>query len=814
MPIPLPKSFQQSAITQVFTRRAWVFPLYPRASFVVILRRVITCVWLVAAVAAPIALAQETDAPLEEPARRITELRVEGNRRVEQAAVARALKQKVGEPFDVARTADDLRALWALKYFNDVQLLVQRTPEGVVYVIRLEEKPAVRAVTLSGNDELSKDDLKDTIDIKTNSILDLAAIKRNVKKVSDKYVEKGYFLAEVTSEVRPVEGSPEVDVVIVIKENAKVQVKDLHFLGVEKVPVAELKALMATKEGGYLSFLTSEGTYREELFQRDLQVIQGAYYDRGYINVRVDKPVVSLSPDKRNISITLRVEEGEAYRIGKLDFSGDLIVSKDEFKSRMTSKEGEIFNRSLLARDVQAITDVYYDSGFAYANPVPMTAVNADARTIDLTFDVSKGKQVTIERIDIVGNTKTRDKVIRRQLRVYEGELFSGTGMRRSKDKVTALGFFETVEVTHKPGRDDEHVMVVVEVKEKSTGTFQVGLGFSNIESFIFTAQVAQQNFLGWGQAASFSAQLSGLRQFFQLSFFDPYFLDTNFIFSIDAYRTQLDFFGFVRDAYGGTASLGYYVVADEMSFNLGYTREFVRVEPSRTSLLLADQFRSGNTSAARLGWLWDKRNNRLFPSQGWFMNVTAEFAPRALGGSYIFNRYTGNFRGYVPLPFGSVFKAQLQLGLVQQLEPASGLPASELYYLGGIFNVRGYPIRTISPTELAAATPDGPTQQINVGGDRQIFLQVELEFPILEKVGIRGVLFYDAGNAFARGVPFFEDRTYPTLPLGLFHSVGFGFRWFSPIGPLRFEWGFPLNRRLGIDLQFPQFEFTIGQSF
>lgn len=779
-----------------------------------ILRRAFTCLLLSVAVAAPSALAQEADAPIEEPAQKITELRVEGNRRVEQAAIARALKQKVGEPFDATRTADDLRALWALKYFNDVQLLVQRTPDGLVYVVRVEEKPAVRAVTLSGNDELSKDDLKDTIDIKTNSILDLAAIKRNVKKVSDKYVEKGYFLAEVTSQVRPVEGSPEVDVVIVIKENAKVQVKELNFLGVEKVPVAELKAVMATKEGGYLSFLTSEGTYREELFQRDLQVIQAAYYDRGFINVRVDKPVVSLSPDKRNISITLRIEEGEPYTIGKLDFSGDLIISKDEFKARMTSREGEIFNRSLLARDIQAITDVYYDSGFAYANPVPVTAVNADSKTIDLTFDVNKGKQVTIERIDVVGNTKTRDKVIRRQLRVYEGELFSGTGMRRSKEKVTALGFFETVEVTHKPGRDDEHVLVMVEVKEKSTGTFQVGLGFSNIESFIFTAQVAQQNFVGWGQSVSFSAQLSGLRQFFQASYFDPYFLDTNFIFSLDAYRTQLDFFGFVRDAYGGTASLGYYVIADEMSFNLGYTREFVRVEPSRSSLLLADQFRSGNTSAARLGWLWDKRNNRLFPSQGWFMNVTAEFAPRALGGSYIFNRYTGNFRGYVPLPLGIVFKAQLQLGIIQQLEPANGLPASELYYLGGIFTVRGYPIRTISPTELAAASPDGVTQQINVGGDRQIFLNVELEFPIFEKVGIRGVLFYDAGNAFARGVPFFQDRTYPNLPLGLFHAVGFGFRWFSPIGPLRFEWGFPLNRRQGIDLQVPQFEFTIGQSF
>jgi outer membrane protein insertion porin family len=291
-----------------------------------------------------------------------------------------------------------------------------------------------------------------------------------VKKIQEKYVEKGYFLAEVKNELKPVgtEGN-EVDLVFNINEHAKVMVKEIVFLGATKVPVEELKAVMATQEGGYLSFLTNQGTYREEMFQRDLQIIQMAYFDRGFINVRVDKPIVTLSPDKRNITITLRVEEGESYKVGKLDFSGDLLVGKDVLHKLMSSKEQTTFNRSLLARDIQAITDVYYDSGHAYANITPVTAVNAEQKIIDLTFDVQKGPKVYIERIDITGNTKTRDKVIRRQLRVYEGELFNGTGMRRSKEKVTALGFFETVEVTHKPGSDGEHVVVQIEIKEKST---------------------------------------------------------------------------------------------------------------------------------------------------------------------------------------------------------------------------------------------------------------------------------------------------------------------------------------------------------
>lgn len=770
------------------------------------------------------------DRPAREEADRITELRVEGNRRVEAAAIARALKQKVGDLFDPTRTSDDLRSLWALKYFNDVQLLVQRMPSGIAYVVRVSEKPAIHSVSLAGNDELSKDDFKDVIDIKAFTILDVAAIKRNEKKIQEKYVEKGFFLAEVKHELKPVgtDGN-EVELVFNINEHAKVMVKEIIFLGASKVPVDELKAVMATQEGGYLSFLTSQGTYREEMFQRDLQVIQMAYFDRGFINIRVDKPIVTLTPDKRNIIITLKLEEGESYKVGKLDFSGELLVSKEVLQRLMTSKEKTTFNRSLLAKDIQAITDVYYDSGHAYANITPVTAVNAEERIIDLTFDVQKGPKVYIERIDIVGNTKTRDKVIRRQLRVYEGELFNGTGMRRSKEKVTALGFFETVEVTHKPGSDGEHVVMQVEVKEKSTGTFQVGLGFSNVESFIFTAQIAQQNFLGWGQSVSASAQLSGLRSFFQLSYFDPYFLDTNFIFSIDAYRTQLDYFGFVRDAFGGTASLGYYVVADEMSLNLGYTYENVNVQAGSqaSGTPLAGQYRSGTTSAMRASWTWDKRNNRLFASSGWLSFASVETAPTFLNTApadkqYNFNRYTAYQRVYFPLPLGAVFKMNLQFGFVQEHFPGNAdrqLPISELYFLGGISTIRGYQLRTVAPSALVnlSGAPEGAISTQRVGGNKQVIFNAELEIPLLEKVGIRGVVFFDAGNAFGRGAGFFDvsdDAVLSTmnLPLGLLYSVGFGIRWFSPIGPLRFEWGIPLTPRPG-DIPI-QFEFTIGNSF
>jgi outer membrane protein insertion porin family len=765
--------------------------------------------------------APAADAPLS-PDREVQEgevvdIRVEGNRRVEAEAVRRALRTRVGTAFDEARTADDLRAVWALGYFTDVQLLVQRLPNGgVVYVVRVQERPSIRAVKLAGNEELSNDDLKEAIEVKALTILDLDVVRRTQKKIQEKYVDKGYFLAEVSHEIVPAEGG-QIDVVFNIDENSKVMVKDIVFLGAEKVPAPRLKDVMITKEGGYLSFLTGEGTYREEAFQRDLAVIQATYYDEGFINVRVDKPTVALSADKRYIYVTLKVTEGERFNIGTVDFSGDLVVPKEQLAKLMTSASGQHFSRSQLGQDIQALTDVYYDRGYAYANINPVTAVNAETKTVDLTFDVQQGPQVTIERIDVVGNTKTRDKVIRRELRVYEGELYNGTGVRRSKERVTALGFFETVEVTQRPGTREDSIILQVEVKEKATGTFQVGLGFSNVENFIFTAQVSQNNFLGWGQSVSASAQISGLRSLVQLSFFDPYFLDTKFLLSADFFRVDAQFTGFIRRSTGGSLSLGYQVLEDVL-VNGGYSQEHVSVEAAQTlgGVLLANRFLSGVTSSLRLSVTYDKRNNRLFPSKGFIHFGSVEYAPPflAIGSTpFLFTRYTAYSRLYFPLPLGAVFKTNATVGYIQQLDANRPLPISELYYVGGINSLRGYLLRSISPTLLAprSGSPDAPIDRLDVGGNKQLVLNLELEFPVFEKAGIRGVVFYDAGNAYGTNERFFQDKQ-DNVPLGLFHAVGFGFRWFSPVGPLRFEWGIPITPRP--EDQPILFEFTIGNFF
>jgi len=796
------------------------------------------------------------DTPAAPGSDTITEIRVEGNRRVEPAAVSRALKNKVGSPYDPGLTGADLQGLWALGYFADIQLLTQVLPQGgLAYIIRVIERPSIHEIKLEGNDELGKDDFKDDVDLKRFSILDMDAVRRNAKKIQAKYLEKGFFLAEVTYRVDPFipgstsstdtktpSGKPapppprnpnlgpistaaeQVDVIFVINEHAKVMVKTVSLIGAIKVPPDELKPLMLTKEGNYLSFITQDGTFREEAFQRDLAVIEAAYYDRGYLNVKVEKPSVSLSPDKKLIFIDIRIEEGDPFRVSKIDFAGDLLFPKEELFLQVYSRVGEYFSRQAIIHDDNALAEMYQDLGYAYSNWSPETAVDPATKTVAITFTVQKGKPQTVETISIVGNSKTRDRVIRRQMRIYEGELFRGSGMRVSKERITALGFFETVEINFKPGSDDSHVAVTVEVKEKATGSFQVGAGFSSVESFIFTAQVSQSNFLGWGNTASLSAQISGLRQLFTASIYEPYFLDTDFIFTLDLFRTQVDSYDFTRESAGGAVGWGYHLL-DDLTAAITYTLEYVSAIPGGSGInggLIptsgaipspANRFRSGRTSSTRLSLTYDKRDNRLYPTKGMILFGSVEVAPDWLGGNFNFARFQAYTRFYVPLPLGMIFKTQFTIGYIAELDPSNPLPISEQYLIGGINSLRGYALNSISPTLLIGtlARGDFVASQFTTGGNKEFIANFEVEFPIVPKAGIRGVVFFDAGNVFAVDANFFQDRQY-RLPLGLFLATGFGIRWFSPVGPLRFEWGIPLTPR-------PQdqgilFEFTIGNSF
>jgi outer membrane protein insertion porin family len=787
-------------------------------------------------------MAQRAPGEVEGEGKTVAYLRFVGNRKAEDDAIRLNMTTQTGQKLVGDQLREDLKAIWRMGYFEDVRVEETEEPNNKVgLTVVLREKPVIRKIYVAGNSEVGLDKINEVLDLKKETILDPAKVKRNVEKVRDLYVEKGYYLAEVGSDVKRVDEG-HVDVYLVADEHAKVDVRQVRFLGNKNVSDSELKGVMGTQEGGWLSFITSSGTYREDAFDRDLLLITAYYYDKGYINVKLGKPEIELSGDKQYLYITIPIDEGQIYKIGKIDFKGDLLEPKDNYYKKMSVKEGETFNRSRLGADITKLNDSYKDAGYAYVNVQPLTAIDADKRTVDITFDVQKGQPVYFGKIIIRGNTKTRDKVIRRELRVYEGDLYNQTKLDRSKKLVTALGYFEKVELSTKAQEGvADKIDVTIEVTERATGTFQIGAGFSSVENFIGQAQVSQNNLFGRGTTLQLQAQISSLRQLFTLRYLDPYFLDTKLTFAFSAYNSLLFFPAFNRTARGGDLTFGY-LLGDYVRVFGTYKLENVDVKQNSAGVnfgggsfasqtisqgTISNLFRSGWTSSIRLSINYDSRNDRMFPSKGMFHSLAFEFADPIIASESVYMRLTGFTRFYYPIWGPFIFRANLEAGWVTS-RSSQGVPIYERYLIGGINTIRGFQLFSLGPRVniLQSQEPSAFLSQFNIGGNLQLILNTEIEFPILSAVQIKGVVFFDAGNAYntelskycpsSRSVSNIPDvfnpcNAYPTFS-NLRYSVGFGFRWFSPIGPLRFEWGIPLNRQNGEDPIV--FEFTIGNFF
>jgi outer membrane protein insertion porin family len=730
---------------------------------------------------------------------------------------------------------EDVHAIWKMGYFDDIQIEVQEKPGGAVVVFVLREKPAIAKIYVQGNEEVALTKINEVLDIKKDQILDLSKLKKNVEKIKDLYVEKGFYMAEVNYELR--RNSPsEVDVWFRVRENAKVEVRRVNFVGNHAATDLELRDVISTREGSLLSIVTSAGTYREDVFQRDLLLIQAHYWDHGYVQVKVGNPLVELSPDKQSMYITISIDEGPQYKLGKVDITGDLLESKEFFLSKVSVKTGETFNRSKLSDDLQKLTDWYKDKGYAYVNASPATPINEKTRTVDVIFEIQKGDLVNFDRINIRGNTKTRDKVIRRELRIYEGEPYSQSALDYSKRRVTALGFFEKVDVSTKRGSGDDKMDVNVEVAERPTGTFQIGAGFSSVENFIAQAQISQNNLLGRGTMLTLQAQLSSLRQLFLLQYQDLYFLDTNWTFGFNLFKQDRYLFSFVRRSKGASLTWGY-LLAEDLRLMLTYTLEDVSVSTSGFRGLfsgaavqpvavgsIANLLRSGVTSAGRALLSYDTRDNRMFPTRGWYNTLSGEVADHFLLSENVFTRYEAVMRYFYPIWGPFVLRMKAETGLIASRD-ARGVPIFERYFVGGIYDIRGFSPRSLGPVirALSDQSQDSALRSFLVGGNMQVIGNAEIEFPIFDKVGIRGVVFTDVGNSFnlenqycslkPADVDASKDPCMNPLDISAYRaSWGFGFRWFSPIGPLRFEWGVPFRTLPGE--QPIVFEFTIGNFF
>ncbi|MBK06538.1 MAG: outer membrane protein assembly factor BamA [Deltaproteobacteria bacterium] len=758
-------------------------------------------------------------------------IKVVGNLRTEAQAIKNQIQHKTGVALNASVIREDTRRIYRMGRFNDVRVEAEQTSKGLLLLFIVKEKPAIRKIRIKGNKEVQEDDIKGVLDVKRYGILNRAQIQKNVKKIKDLYIEKGYYLATVRAEISKLKKASVV-VTFRINENAKIHIRQINFVGNKQVPSGTLRRYLQTSEHDLISWVTGRSTYQQALIKRDLFFLQSYYLDNGYVTVKLGDPKVYLGRNKRSMYITYWITEGKTYRYGDIDVAGKLLWKKEKVKSWMTIKKGELFSRSKLYKEnILRLTTRYQDRGYAYVNVIPRHKLDHKKQLFHLTMQIQPGPRVRIERIEVTGNSKTQDKVIRREIRVYEGDYYNGSKVQLSQRRVFALGFFEKthplygIKVVSRRGSKPDRIILRFIVKEKSTGTFQVGAGLSTFEGLVFNAQVSQNNLMGRGQTMSLAAQVSGIRQLFQLQFVDPHLLDTDWTFAFSAYNSQRDlstFFsiGFRQTTTGGTLTWGYPLI-DNLNALVTYKFERVFIEPvgiTRDSDIRLKGFFSGTdgptiTSSVRATVRYDLRNNRLFPSRGSLNSFSVEFADRLLGSQNRFTRFSLISRWYFSMPLGMVLRFNLNAGLITSTDPR-GVPAFERYRLGGINSIRGYGPFSIGPVRKIPSRADGAfsLDDFNWGGNKEFVLNTEIEIPIIPKVGIKGVIFFDAGNAFDDDELFFQDKRNPNLPFGLYLSVGFGVRWFSPIGPLRFEWGIPITPRAG-DRPI-LFEFSIGNAF
>ncbi len=829
----------------------------------------------------------------------VAEVAIRGNRRIEEAEIRARIQTAPGQPLDSAQIARDVRAVFQQGFFRDVQVYVDRTALGPSVIFEVAENPVVREIAISGNDEIKSDKIKDALTLTTGSPLDYPLLHENVERIAALYKSEGYYLAEVEYQTEEItDGSVAIN--FVVEEKEKLKLRKIVFKGNTAFSDRELREGFSTKPWRFYSFATSwldkTGTYSEPVFMRDLRLVEKLYTDNGYVQSRVIGPEVD--PREEGLIVEVEVIEGPQFKVGSLDVQGDETIDLAVLRDKIQLKQGDVFSRSSLTSDVETLESHFTDRGFYFANVDPVTKTNQEELTIDVQFGVEKGPLYFVRNIELKGNSRTVDPVIRREIRLVEGQLYSARALQISSDRIRRLGFFEDVAFEPKTTEDPSQLDLDVNVVERPTGAFSFGAGFSSADNFIFTASLSQSNLFGRGYGANISADIGGNSSRYFVSLTDPYFLGTTFSFSATAFLTEVRFNSFEQEQQGIELAVGHPLTVDNrasIGLSYGYSQRRVRQNTNLNALAapITRQVLQGQQSTSRLGLSVgvDTRNDRFAPTSGYAANAFVEYA--GLGGfsnflslegqagyyfgapRWLFERSTfvvSTRIGYaLPLNEISDFDTGIEsstvcadpsnclnAGNLEDLSDDIRLPLTERYFLGGLgaTRLRGFQGRSVGPrrptltfTELASGRVYHPvgtrlisnpaTGQIRsfcdeaarrrsgrgnalcndvtdrdfddfenlgdsqvIGGNSYISSSFEYRFPISEEIGLLGIGFFDAGNAFAEGELLFDATEWR-------YGTGAGVLWFSPFGPLQLVLGFPIDARE--NEQSPVFEFSVG---
>jgi outer membrane protein insertion porin family len=726
-------------------------------------------------------------APAQQRSILVKEIGVEGNRRVQEAVILGRIQTKIGSPFNPSQLSEDLRSIFGLGFFDDVQLKVEDFEGGVRVIFVVVERPFVRDVDFVGNKKVTTSELQDKIDIKLGSVYNPVDVQKAKERLTEFYEQEGYFEVQITPEVEKFTDG-DVRVVFSINEGRRITIDRIVIHGNKGLTDREIKKALVTREREYFIF---RAKLQRQRLDEDVERILALYNDHGYVQARVDGYDIAVDREKARVTLTFNVVEGLQYRVGEITITGVTLFPESEVRRLVTLAPGDVYSRTKLRDSIRQITDLYSTIGRASADITPKTDQIQATAKVNIFLEISEGPEVYVERINISGNLRSQDKILRREVPMAEGDLFTLQKLQRARQRLLNLGYFENVDVNAQPGSDKTRIIVNIEVTERPTGIFSIGGGYSSVDSFIGTIDLSQRNFLGRGWEAAIRIRAGANTQQGIISFTEPWLFDRPLSAGFDIFNTVREFIEYDYDTLGGGLRLSH-PFAEYWRWHTGYriSRDIISHLRDESDPTLRDEEGTRVTSLVSGALTRESRDSVIAPTRGGQVSLNVDFA--GLGGDSKFVKTVASTSYFHPIWLGHVLsgRAEAGYGFGWADEP---LPIFERFYLGGPNSIRGFKFRRVSPTDDTG---------LRIGGTSELLGNLEYIIPLPFNIRIAG--FFDIGNVYG-----FNTKFDPT---DLRTAAGAGIRWLSPFGPIRIDYGVNLDRRKGED--FGALHFSVGSPF
>jgi outer membrane protein insertion porin family len=720
---------------------------------------------------------------------------IEGNQRVAESTILFHISTREGDPFSVYSIREDLKKIYGLGYFEDVSVDVAEFEGGLKIIFHVVEKPTLRAISFSGNDKIDGEEFRTNMPLREGAILNRSLVQEGVTVIQFLYHQKGYLFVKVEPTYHS-SADNQVDLEFKIYEGKKAFVQTISFTGNKTFSEKELAKHIDTSTWGVFSFLTLDGTYVRDVVKNDRVKLVQFYHNNGFIDVTVGEPAVEIDDKSGRIYITFSIIEGPQYRVASINVQGDEDNTEEQLKNFMMLKDGEVFKKDRLRRDILTLTNFYSTQGYAFADVSPLTRRNTDDNTVDLFLEVDKGQKVFVEKVNIKGNFRTRDRVIRREFRLSEGEAYDSSKLALTRRNLQYTGFFEEVTIDTNRGSEDDTVVIDTEVRERPTGVFGIGAGYSSVESFLVGFRIQQDNWGGRGQKLSFKGNFSGIRRRFRLNFWEPSVADSTIGFGLGLTNILETFPLYDQDTRGFDATLAK-DFRDIWQGSLTYRLEEVElmnINSGAIGLIEEGTIAVGSLTPS-VGY--NSTDSRWFPHRGIRQFYALEISAEPLGSDVEYWKMNADWRRYFEVREDIVYSPRVRVGVGRSLDDEP-LPAFERYFAGGTTTVRGFKLRDIGPS-----IGEGVFRR-SLGGDARFILNNEVRFPLVQQLNLSGVTFIDAGNVYEE----IEDID----PTDLRYGTGAGLRLLSPVGPIGLDYGIKIDRQPGEELG--EFHLSLGSQF